>query len=75
VEEWRWSFCQILPVRGVDFAGTIPADLQFVQTFAPAVVKGAKNPEAGKRLIAFLASEKATPTVEKMGMKRPRGLQ
>jgi ABC-type Fe3+ transport system substrate-binding protein len=35
-------------------------------------VKGAKNPEASKRLIEFLASEKATPTVEKMGMKRLR---
>jgi hypothetical protein len=62
---------EILPVQGVDFVGTIPADLQFVQVFAAAVVKGAKNPEASKRLIDFLASEKATPTVEKWGMKRP----
>jgi molybdate transport system substrate-binding protein len=62
---------EILPFRGVDFVGTIPADLQFVQVFAAAVVKGAKNPEASKRLIEFLASENATPTVEKLGMKRP----
>jgi molybdate transport system substrate-binding protein len=62
---------EILPVRGVDLVGTIPADLQFVQVFAAAVVKSAKNPEASKRLIDFLASEKATPTVEKMGMQRP----
>ena len=62
---------EILPVRGVDLVGMIPADLQFVQVFAAAVVKGAKNPEASKRLIEFLASEKATPTVEKWGMKRP----
>jgi molybdate transport system substrate-binding protein len=62
---------EILPVREVDFVGTIPANLQFVQTFAAAVVRGARNPEASKRLIDFLASEKATPTVEKMGMKRP----
>lgn len=64
---------EIVPVRGVDFVGTIPAGLQFVQVFAAAVVKGAKNPEGSKRLIDFLASEKATPTVEKMGMKRPAG--
>ena len=62
---------EILPVRGVDLVGTIPADLQFVQVFAAAVVKGTKNPEASKRLVDFLASEKATPTVEKSGMKRP----
>jgi molybdate transport system substrate-binding protein len=63
---------EILPVGGVDFVGTIPADLQFVQVFAAAVVQGAKNPEASKRLIEFLASEKANPPVEKMGMTRPR---
>ena len=62
---------EILPFRGVDLVGTIPADLQFVQVFAAGVVKGTKNPEASKRLIEFLASEKATPTVEKTGMKRP----
>ena len=62
---------EILPVRGVDFVGTIPADLQFVQIFAAGLVKGTKNPETSKHLIEFLASEKATPAVEKMGMKRP----
>jgi len=61
---------EILPVSGVDFIGLIPADIQFVQVFAAAVMKGAKDPEAAKRLIAFLASEKATSAVEKTGMKR-----
>jgi molybdate transport system substrate-binding protein len=63
---------EILPVSGVDFIGTIPAELQFVQVFAGAVLKGAKDPEASQRLIAFLASEKATSAVEKVGMKRAR---
>ena len=61
---------EILPYPGVDFVGTIPAELQFVQVFAAAVLKGAKYPEAAQRLIAFLASDKATPSVEKTGMKR-----
>ncbi len=61
---------EILPVPGVDFIGTIPANIQFDQVFAAAVVKGARDPEASKRLIAFLASEKATSAVEKTGMKR-----
>ena len=64
---------EILPAQGVDLVGTIPADLQFVQVFAAALVKGAKNPEASKRLIAFLASTTATPTVEKWGMRREIG--
>jgi molybdate transport system substrate-binding protein len=62
---------EILPVRGVDFVGTIPAEIQFVVVFSAALVKGAMEPEASRRLITFLASEKATPAVEKVGMKRP----
>jgi molybdate transport system substrate-binding protein len=64
---------EILPYPGVDFVGTIPAELQFVQVFAAAVIKGAKDPDAAQRLIAFLASDKATPSVEKTGMKRTQG--
>ena len=62
---------EILTVPGVDFVGTIPAEIQLVQVFAAALVKGSKEPEASKRLIAFLASEVATPAIEKTGMKRP----
>ena len=62
---------EILSVPGVDFVGTLPAEIQLVQVFAAALVKDGKEPEASKRLIAFLASEKATPAIEKMGMKRP----
>ena len=62
---------EILPVAGVDFVGLVPGEVQFVQVFAAALVKGAKDPEASKRLIAFLASKEATAAVEKAGMKRP----
>jgi molybdate transport system substrate-binding protein len=61
---------EILPVAGVDFVGTIPAEIQFDQVFAAAIVKGARDPDAAKRLIAFLASKEATPVVEQLGMKR-----
>lgn len=62
---------EILPISGADLVGTVPAEIQFVQTFAAAVVKGTKEPEASKRLIAFLASDRATPAIEKTGMSRP----
>jgi molybdate transport system substrate-binding protein len=61
---------EILPVPGVELVGAIPSEIQFDQVFAAAVVKGAKDSAGAKRLIAFLASEKATPAVEKTGMKR-----
>ena len=62
---------EILSVPGVDFVGMIPAEIQFVPVFTAAVVKEGKEPQASKRLIAFLASEKATSAIEKTGMKRP----
>jgi molybdate transport system substrate-binding protein len=62
---------EILPLAGVDLVGTIPNEIQLVQTFAAALVKGTNEPEASKRLIRFLASVAATPAVEKVGMKRP----
>jgi molybdate transport system substrate-binding protein len=61
---------EILPIHGVDFVGTIPEEIQLVQTFAAAVVKGTKEPEASKRLIVFFVSDKSTLAIEKTGMKR-----
>ena len=65
---------EILPVRGVDFIGTIPADVQFEAVFAAAIVAGSKETEASGRLIAFLASEGAIAAIKKNGMEpsRPR---
>jgi molybdate transport system substrate-binding protein len=63
---------EILPVPGVDFVSAIPSEIQLDQVFAAAVLKGANDPEAAKRLIAFLASEKTTLAVEATGMKRTR---
>ncbi len=62
---------EIIPISGADLVGTVPAEIQFVQTFAAAVVKGTMEPDASRRLIAFLASEKVTPAIEKAGMSRP----
>ena len=63
---------EILHARGVDFVGTIPSEIQYVSVFAAAVVAGSKEPEASKRLIAFLASEKASAAIKKSGMEPSR---
>jgi hypothetical protein len=52
---------EILPVQGVDFVGTIRTDLQFVQVFAAAVVKGTKNSEASKRQSSFSRRTRQLP--------------
>ena len=63
---------ELLPVPGVDFVGTIPAEVQKVNVYAAAVVAGSKETEASKRLIAFLASEGATAAIKKSGMEPSR---
>jgi molybdate transport system substrate-binding protein len=60
---------EILPVRGVDVVGTIPADVQYVAVFSAAVVVGSKEIEASRRLIAFLASDGAIAAIKKNGME------
>jgi hypothetical protein len=50
---------ELLHVSGIDFVGPIPSEVQYVSVFSAAVVTGAKEVEASKRLISFLTSEKA----------------
>jgi molybdate transport system substrate-binding protein len=63
---------ELLHAPGADFAGTIPAEIQYVSVFTAAMVAGSKEPEGAKRLIAFLASESAKAAIRKSGMEPPK---
>jgi molybdate transport system substrate-binding protein len=60
---------EILHAPGVDLAGTIAAEIQFVQTFSAAVVAGSGDIETSKRLIEFLASARAAEAIRNSGME------
>jgi molybdate transport system substrate-binding protein len=60
---------EILHATGVDFAGSLPPEIQFVQVFSAAVVAGSEEIEGSKRLIEFLASARASETIRKSGME------
>jgi molybdate transport system substrate-binding protein len=60
---------EIVHAAGVDFAGRIAAEIQFVQVFSAAVVAGAGDIEASKRLIEFLASARASDAIRNSGME------
>jgi molybdate transport system substrate-binding protein len=60
---------EIVLAPGVEFAGAVPPEIQFVQTFSAAVVAGSTEVEASQRLIAFLASERASDAIRKSGME------
>jgi molybdate transport system substrate-binding protein len=60
---------EIMCAPGVDFAGNIASEIQFVQTFSAAIVTGSGEIEACKRLIAFLTSARAAEAIRKSGME------
>jgi molybdate transport system substrate-binding protein len=63
---------ELLHAAGVEFVGTIPAEIQFISVFSAAIVTGSKEPEASKRLIAFLISDNARTAIKNSGMEPPR---
>ena len=60
---------EIVHAAGVELAGSIAPDIQFVQVFSAAVVAGSGEVEGSKRLIEFLASARASEAIRKSGME------
>ena len=60
---------ELLPIPGVVFIGELPPEAQKTVLFSAGITKDASNVEASKDLIAFLASPKAVPTIERAGLK------
>lgn len=63
---------ELLPIPGTDYIGPIPAEVQYVTTYAAAVIAGSAQADAAKRLIAFLSSEGAMAAIAKSGMEPAR---
>ena len=61
---------ELIHVKGVDFVGAIPAELQPGFTFAGAITTTAKQPEAAAALLAFLTSAEAVPVIERAGLAK-----
>jgi molybdate transport system substrate-binding protein len=60
---------EIVYAAGVDFAGRLAAEIQFVQVFSAAAVDGSGKIDAAKRLIAFLTSAQASEAIRNSGME------
>jgi molybdate transport system substrate-binding protein len=60
---------ELLPVRGIDFIGPLPGDLQKIIVYMAAVPAKAKEPEAAAALIKFLTSDAAVPVIKQKGMQ------
>jgi len=60
---------ELLPIKGIDYAGPLPDEVQRVTVFSAGVAAGTKNPDAARALIGFLASPDAARVIAKSGME------
>ena len=60
---------ELRPVKGIDIVGELPVGAQKVTVFAAGIPLSAKNPEAAKRLIQWLASPAAYSAIKKSGLE------
>ena len=59
---------ELLHVKGIDYLGPLPPDVQEVTVFAAALHKSAAAPDAAKALMRFLSAPAAAPVIKKTGM-------
>jgi len=60
---------ELLPVKGIDYVGPLPSEVQQITTFAAGVPAHAKETEAANALIQFLRSPMAAAVFRKSGME------
>ena len=59
---------ELLPIAGADLVGPLPPEVQKITVFSAGIAATANQPEAGKALIAFLASSGAAPALKRAGL-------
>jgi molybdate transport system substrate-binding protein len=60
---------ELLPVPGIEVVGQLPPELQKITVFSAGIATAAREPEAGKALIKFLASPAASAAIVKSGIE------
>ncbi|HEU4341663.1 MAG TPA: substrate-binding domain-containing protein, partial [Candidatus Binatia bacterium] len=60
---------ELLPVRGIDYVGPLPAEVQIATVFSAGVAVGSRHPEAAYALVRFLASPEAAYAITKSGLE------
>jgi molybdate transport system substrate-binding protein len=62
-------FSEIVPIHGVEILGPLPGEFHYDIRFEAAASVTAKNAEASRALITFLAGPKAAPTFKAKGLE------
>ncbi len=62
---------EILSVKGIQYVGPLPAELQYTTVFAAGIHTSAKQAEAARALVQFLNMPEAAAPYRKFGMEPP----
>jgi molybdate transport system substrate-binding protein len=60
---------ELKPIAGIDLVGPLPPEVQKITIFSAGIVVGAREPDAARALIAFLASPAAAAAIKESGME------
>jgi molybdate transport system substrate-binding protein len=60
---------ELLPIKGTDFVGQLPPELQKITVFSAGTATAAREPTAGKAPITFLVSPDSALTLIKRGLE------
>ncbi len=60
---------EILSIEGAAYAGPLPNEYQRVTTFSTGIATDAENPDGAQKLIDFLSSDAAAPTIAETGLE------
>jgi molybdate transport system substrate-binding protein len=60
---------ELIHVKGIDYLGPLPAELQHITVFSGGVPSAAKQADAATALVHFLTAPAAAPTLKKHGLE------
>lgn len=60
---------ELLPIEGIAYVGTIPEAVQQPTIFCAGIAANAREPEAARAFIRYLASPEAAPALERTGLE------
>jgi molybdate transport system substrate-binding protein len=60
---------ELMSVKGVDYLGPLPADIQLTTVFSAGLHAAAPAPDAARALLKFLAAPEAAPVLRSHGME------
>jgi len=60
---------ELLAVKGIDYLGPIPADVQQVTIFSAGIHKAAPQAESARALVKFVTAPRTVPVLKKTGLE------